>query len=103
MNPRLANKCQGTCIIRIQEILSPYHHTSRGFRIQVAIPNVAGHKAFSTRLTVAFTKRYLLLQSSDILKEEEAEEKLNQAKNWLRRRGFHTIYSTEEYLEKCGL
>ncbi len=31
-----------TCIIRVREIHSPIMHTPRGFRVEAALPNMAG-------------------------------------------------------------
>lgn len=94
---------QGTCIIRIHEVTSPYHHEVRGYRVQVAVPNIDGFKPFSDRPTVSFRPKYLILQSSDLENSSVAAEKYEQSTKWLRRKGFTSVLSVEEYLDKIGL
>jgi hypothetical protein len=89
-------KWHGECIYKVREISSPIHKDFRGLRLVVAIPNMAGHKAFSSTPAPSFNKGYLLFQSSDY-NSDDLQTKLPQHIRWLLKRGFEKVTPAEEF------
>ena len=89
-------KYHGECIYRVREVQSPIHKDFRGLRFQVAIPNMRGHKPFSSDPAPSFGKGYLILQSSDY-NPEDIEQKTKEHIRWLRNRGFSQVTPAEEF------
>lgn len=91
-------KWHGECVYKVKEVNSPLHKDFRGFRILVAVPNMNGHKAFSSEPAVSFSRSYLLFQSSDY-NTNELQGKIQGSIRFLLNRGFTKVWHNEEYEE----
>lgn len=89
-------KWHGHCIYRVREVKSPILEQFRGFRFEVAVPNMQGHKPFSSEPAPSFTRSYLLFVSSDWC-SEELDEKVKGAIQFLYNRGFDKVEPSELY------
>lgn len=58
--PRNASRNRGKAIYRVKEVKSPIHQQFRGLRIDIATPNMAGHKPFSDQACPSFDKPYFI-------------------------------------------
>lgn len=92
-------KWHGQAIYKIREVLSPLHKDHRGFRLIVAVPNMQGHDAFSSRPAPSFARSFLLFQSSDY-NLEEMQTKLKLHIRWLLNRGYDKVEPSETYQER---
>jgi hypothetical protein len=73
---------QDKVIVRVINRVSPIHGDDRGTYLQVAIPNQAGHRPFSSAPAPSFEKPYKLYADSLVASEEDLVRILN----WLSRR-----------------
>lgn len=88
---------RGICIYKIRETNSPLHKEHRGFRMVVAVPNMQGHKAFSSTPAASFAKSFMLFQSSDY-SIDEVQKKVEEHIRWLKnKKGFIEVVPAEEY------
>lgn len=92
-------KWHGNCIYKIREVNSPLQKNFRGFRMVVAVPNMNGHKPFSSEPAASFTRSYLLFQSSD-WGIAELEQKTQGAIRFLLNRGFTKVEPAEVFEER---
>lgn len=76
------------CIVRIKEVKSPYRREWRGYRIQVAVPNQCGHKAFSSEPAPSFDPPYLVVQFGDYEDFLSLDKALTKLPAELKRRRF---------------
>lgn len=92
-------KWHGPCIYRIREVTSPVQKTFRGFRFEVAVPNMNGHKAYSSVQAPSFSRSYLLFVSSD-WNTEDVDKNVKGAIRFLLNRGFDKVESADDYSER---
>lgn len=92
-------KWHGPCIYKVREVLSPHGKEFRGFRFVVAVPNMNGHKPFSSDPAASFSRQHLLFQSSD-WSLAELERQTKGAIQFLLNRGFTTVEPSEVYEER---
>lgn len=95
-------KWHGPCIYRVREVQSPLQKVHRGFRFEVAVPNMNGHKAYSSTPAPSFTRSYLLFVSSD-WNTEEVQQKTLGAIQFLKNRGFDKVEPSDVYGERMLL
>lgn len=76
------------CLVKIKEVLSPYHRDWRGFRILVAHCNMDGHKPFSKESAPSFQGAYLIVQFGDYENVTALDKALEQLPKELLRRKF---------------
>lgn len=97
MKTRIAQKkWHGACIYKIREVTSPTHKEFRGFRFMVAVPNMNGHKPYSSEPAASFARAYLLFQSSDY-DGQELDKKVQAHIRWLLNRGFSQVEPAEVF------
>ena len=80
-----------TCILTVREIKSPIMGTFRGYRILVAIPNSAGHKATTSEPAPSFDKTFLIATFGDYIDHAAVLERMPAIGKTLRRLGFDSI------------
>ena len=101
----IKKKWHGPCIYKIREVKSPIHEEFRGFRILIAVPNMAAIVPYKGIPAPSFQPRYLIMQSSDLL-PEEADAYLQKVLDWLKQRGFVSVEHADDYADrirtKCG-
>lgn len=95
-------KWHGDCIYRIREVTSPIHKQFKGYRLEVAVPNMNGHKAYSSEPAPSFSRAHLLFQSSD-WGVHEVEQKATASIMWLENRGFEKVEPAEIYSSRMLL
>ena len=96
--------CVGSPLIlwKVVPTKSPYQGVHRGFRIRVAWPNMAGHKAFSSEIAPSFRFPYLMLETSDFNQEDTTIVQKG-VRDYLKTKGLHDIVDPEEYMIRLGL
>lgn len=102
--PRQGDKVkQGHVILKVQEKRTPIHGRFVGFRILVAVPNMAGYSLLRRRPSPAFRKPYLIEESSDY-DPGELLAKLAAKVRELRERGFimEEALAYEERMSELG-
>lgn len=92
----LRRKWSGPCIYKVREVKSPYHQVFRGSRILVALPNMEGHKPFTSVPAPTFIRPYLIFQTSDYA-DQDLGKALELLLRELERRGFTKVESAEDY------
>lgn len=95
-------KWHGPCIYRVREVQSPLQKVHRGFRFEVAVPNMDGHKPFTNTPAPSFSRSRLLFVSSD-WNLNEVEQKTLGAIQFLYNRGFDKVESSDMYGERMLL
>jgi len=94
-------KWHGTAVYKVVVRYTPYNQEFKGFRIQVALPNMNGHVPFKDKYTVSFGRQYLIFQSSDY-DSVDLSRLLPKHVQWLLNRGFERVMSVDEYVDSLG-
>lgn len=95
-------KWHGPCIYRVREVLSPLQKKFRGFRFEVAVPNMDGHKPFSDTPAPSFSRSRMLFTSSD-WNSDELDRQVQGAILFLTNRGFDKVEEASAYAERMLL
>lgn len=61
----MPTKQTGKALYRVREVESPIHKVFRGLRIEIAIPNMAGQKPFTSIRVPSFDRPYFVCRFGD--------------------------------------
>jgi hypothetical protein len=92
---------QGHILVKVQEKRTPIHGQFVGYRILLAVPNMAGWSLLRRRASPAFRKPYLIEESSDY-DAGELLAKMRAKLTELRERGFTQIEEASAYEERMS-
>lgn len=84
----MPTKQTGKALYKVREVESPIHHQFRGLRIEVAIPNMAGQKPFTSIPMPSFDKPYFVCRFGDYESWPVLTAKWPSIVEALRRMGF---------------
>lgn len=84
-----------TYLLKVATKRSPYMQQFRGYRILCAVPNMAGHKPFSSEPAPSFDRPYALVQFGDFADDADLNAALAKVPKEMELRGFNTCVEVE--------
>ncbi len=88
---------------RARDIKAPLSQEFRGVRLEVAVPNMAGHKPFSNEQAPSFMKPYLIVWFGDYESYEKLESRWINIVKALHVRGFDKLVNFSKEWEPPNL
>lgn len=95
----MPTKQTGRALYRVREVNSPIHKVFRGLRVEIAIPNMAGQKPFTSISVPSFDKPYFVCRFGDYETWEVLHKKWPSICSAIWAQGFTSMeeYKAEDY------